>query len=225
MPLKGILLDLDDTLYEYEPTHQIALGVVLDYVVKRTSVSRRSIESAFNLAKKRMKSMLPSVASGHSRILYFQLMYEELGLNPMPHALHGSEMYWSTFLENMTLTADAEDFLKRIQGIPVCLVTDLTAEIQYRKIENLGLQQFISHIVTSEEAGIEKPHPFMFHRALFKLGLAHDEVIMIGDNFKKDIMGASYIGINSYWLNRSASEGEKLPADCLEIQSLEEVVL
>jgi HAD superfamily hydrolase (TIGR01549 family) len=225
MSPKGILLDLDDTLYEYEPAHCIALRVALDNIVTRTKVSLSSVEAAFDIAKKRLKSILPAVASGHSRILYFQLMFEELGLNAMPHAFHSSEVYWSAFLKNMALTADAENFLKRTHGIPVCLVTDLTAEIQYRKIEKLRLERYITHIVTSEEAGMEKPHPFMFHLGLLKLGLTHDDVIMVGDNFKKDIMGASFLGINSYWLNRSACEAPILPKGSLEIQSLDEVLL
>ncbi|GAA3957754.1 HAD-IA family hydrolase [Allohahella marinimesophila] len=225
MPIKGILLDLDDTLYEYEPTHRQALDVVFDDIEKDINESRSSINAAFDLAKGRVKSILPAVASGHSRILYFQLMFEKMGFDAIPRALNANDKYWSAFLENIRLTEDAERFFKRIQGIPICLLTDLTAEIQYRKILRLRLEPNISFIVSSEETGVEKPHPFMFQTGLVKLGLARDEVIMIGDSLKKDILGASFLGIRSYWLNRGASVALKLPAYSQEIRSLDEVVL
>ena len=84
----------------------------------------------------------------------------------------------------------------------ICLVTDLTAHIQHRKIKKLKLEDYVSFAVTSEEAGKEKPHPYMFMMALEKLNLKAEEVCMVGDSFKKDIIGASNLGIKSIWLNK-----------------------
>ena len=56
-------------------------------------------------------------------------------------------------------------------------------------------------MVSSEEAGKEKPHSYPFLLSLYKLKLEKEEVLMIGDNFKKDILGAYNIGIKSIWLN------------------------
>ena len=41
----------------------------------------------------------------------------------------------------------------------------------------------------------------MFQKALDKLELQRNEVIMVGDNFEKDIIGAYDFGIDSIWLN------------------------
>ena len=56
-------------------------------------------------------------------------------------------------------------------------------------------------LVTSEEVGKEKPHPYMFMSALQKVDLKANEVCMIGDNFKKDIKGSASLGIESIWFN------------------------
>jgi putative hydrolase of the HAD superfamily len=53
-------------------------------------------------------------------------------------------------------------------------------------------------MLSSEEAGIEKPSPVIFGKALSKLNLKAEEVIMIGDNEEKDILGAEAMGIKSY---------------------------
>ena len=78
-------------------------------------------------------------------------------------------IYWDTFLENMIPFDEVYEFLEKYKN-KICLVTDLTAHIQYRKIEKLRLNKYISRVVTSEEVGKEKPHPYMFILALEKLG-------------------------------------------------------
>ena len=64
-------------------------------------------------------------------------------------------------------------------NIPICCVTDLTSQIQFRKIVKLKLEDKINFIVTSEEAGIEKPNKKIFDLALEKINLKYDEAIMI----------------------------------------------
>jgi putative hydrolase of the HAD superfamily len=223
--IKGILLDLDDTLYLYEPNHQRAQEAVFAFVIKKYHLDEKTVNRSFVDAKHRLKLMLPVVAANHSRILYFQLMFEALGINPLPNALHASDLYWNTFVDNMELTEDANEFLERNCELPICLLTDLTSEIQYKKIEKLGLQNYISQIVTSEESGFEKPHPFMFMLGLSKLKLNANEVIMIGDNFSKDVLGASNLGIQSYWINRNPMLQKDMPSNSQTILSLKEVPL
>jgi len=80
-------------------------------------------------------------------------------------------------------------------------VTDLTAQIQLQKWQKLGLQRYIDFLVSSEEAGVEKPSPYIFELALDKLQLKAHEVIMIGDNANKDIAGANALQIKAYQVN------------------------
>ena len=41
----------------------------------------------------------------------------------------------------------------------------------------------------------------MFMLALHKLNIRENEVCVIGDSFKKDILGATSLGIESIWFN------------------------
>lgn len=47
-----------------------------------------------------------------------------------------------------------------------------------------------------------KPETFLFDKALERLRLTPDRVVMIGDNLLTDIVGAERAGIRSVWLNR-----------------------
>ena len=78
----------------------------------------------------------------------------------------------------------------RLLGIPSAIVTDLTAQIQFRKIVYFGLDHYFDYIVTSEEVGFDKPHEDSFQFAREKMRPKGDCIWMIGDNPVNDIKGA-----------------------------------
>ena len=201
MRFKGILLDIDNTLYEYEKTHSKALNELMLYCNNKFNIPNSNILDAYNKARKRVHIELSETASSHNRLLYIQKMLEILNVNSVKYSLEIYEVYWNTFLENIEVYDGVYEFLEMYKN-KICLVTDLTAHIQHRKIKKIKLDDYANFAVTSEEAGKEKPHPYMFMMALEKLNLKAEDVCMIGDSFKKDIIGASNLGIKSIWLNK-----------------------
>lgn len=205
---KGVLLDFDNTLYDYNLSHKAAEFAVIDYVSRKFGVSHLAVETALNQARFKIKEKLSGTAAAHNRLLYFQNMLEILSINALKESLNLYNIYWDTFFEHMILYPEAFSFLDHInKKYKTCLVTDLTAHIQYRKIHKLGISDLINFIVTSEEVGNDKPHGAMFNKALEKLNLNTDEVCMIGDNFQKDILGAMSHGIKSFWLTSNTEKG------------------
>tara|TARA_R110001583_G_scaffold152016_1_gene303805 strand:+ start:6632 stop:7321 length:690 start_codon:yes stop_codon:yes gene_type:complete len=202
MRYKGFLLDIDHTLYDYNIVHKKSLEKLLQSTQDATSLQRVTIKNAYSQARSQINSELAETASSHNRLLYIQRMLELLNFNSMNLALNIYNAYWDTFLCAMEPFDGVINFLDSCHAVPICLVTDLTAHIQHRKIEKLGLYKYATHLVTSEEAGREKPHPYMFMLALKKLNLNVEDVCMIGDNYSKDILGASALGIKSFWLNK-----------------------
>jgi putative hydrolase of the HAD superfamily len=65
----------------------------------------------------------------------------------------------------------------------------------------LKIDSLVDWIVSSEEAGVEKPHPYIFHLALRKMGLDQKEVLMIGDSQQKDILGSKLLNIRYYHID------------------------
>ena len=197
----GVLLDIDNTIYHYESCHKLALNFLLKELSKRLNLPLESTKNEFLKARKKVNKSLHGTASSHSRFLYIQLTIEKiLGDSDFYNTIKLEKLYWDIFLEKMELNADAKKFILKCneKNIPICCLTDLTAEIQFRKVLNLNLENNIKYIVTSEEVGIEKPNKKMFQNALEKLRLSSDQVIMIGDNVNKDISGAEEMGITSY---------------------------
>lgn len=196
----AVIFDLDNTLYAYDPLDAEAGKRVRDYTCKELGITAKQYEEAYLFGRNETKRQLHDVGASHNRMLYFQKALEYLGVNPMPYSLRMYEMYWGTFLQKMTLYDGARKFIDCLHehGIKVMVCTDLTAHIQHRKLEALGLAQDICCIVTSEEAGREKPSPEIFALCLKKLGLPPDKVCCIGDSLAKDVEGAKAAGMHAF---------------------------
>lgn len=189
----AILFDTDNTLYPYDPAHAAAQAAVRDKVVSTFSISQEEFDKAFKQARNQVKARLKHTASSHSRLLYLQRMLEIMGLgSQVLLALDFEQTYWRTFLSNAILFDDVKELLDdiRLLGIPTAIVTDLTAQIQFRKVVYFGLDHYFDYIVTSEEAGFDKPHEAPFQIALEKMRPNGDCIWMIGDNPVNDIRGA-----------------------------------
>jgi putative hydrolase of the HAD superfamily len=197
--LKGVFLDLDNCLYRYEPCHHAALVLVKKEMEKMLGKTENFFEQYKN-AQISVKKRIPKDAASHSRILYFQSMFETHGKGSMiSESLELEDLYWETFMKKMVLVRGARKFLTECKKkkIQVVIVSDMTTAIQFSKLTKLRIDRFVDLVVTSEEAGVEKPDKKIFQLALEKTGLKSSEVVMIGDSFTKDIQGAEALGIDA----------------------------
>lgn len=190
----AILFDMDNTLYAYAPAHNAAVNALREKMRARFGVSAEHFDHIFPSARTDVKKRLKETASSHSRLLYMQRLFEMLGLGSQVMAcLDMEQTYWRVFLANAILFEHVRELLDdiRLLGIPVALVTDLTAQIQFRKLIYFDLDNFFPYVVTSEETPFDKPHPTPFALALEKLHIPQESCVwMIGDSPEKDIRGA-----------------------------------
>lgn len=189
----AVLFDTDNTLYPYDPANEAAVAAVVAKATQMFAIGASQVHAALAQARTETKQRLKETASSHSRLLYFQRMLELLGLgSQVLLALDLEQTYWRTFLSNAVLFDDLKEFLDelRLDGVPTAIVTDLTAQIQFRKIVYFGLDHYFDYIVTSEEAGFDKPHAAPFRIAVEKMRPKGDCIWMIGDNPVNDIGGA-----------------------------------
>lgn len=69
----------------------------------------------------------------------------------------------------------------------------------------------ISYLVTSEEAGVEKPSSQFFELCVKKAGCKAGECIFIGDSVTKDVQGAKENGLYGVWYNPAGEGDSRFP--------------
>jgi len=61
-------------------------------------------------------------------------------------------------------------------------------------VQGLGIEGYFNHIISSANIGYDKPHKRIYEKALGYCS-NQDDIIMIGDNYEADILGAKSAGI------------------------------
>ena len=85
----------------------------------------------------------------------------------------------------------------------------------------LGLDTYITHVITSKDVRSEKPHPAIFLAALKGVGAKAEESIYVGDQYSCDVVGARGVGMKPVLVDRY----DLFPNvnDCARIRSLAEL--
>jgi len=187
-----IFFDLDNTLYDYQLSHDYAMEKIKNYFSKNFNLSNNAFANFFSKAKKIIKDQLKNTASSHSRILYFQKIFEIMNIGPqIKKSLLLENMYWKFFFKKAKLFPGVENFLKEIKkkNIYTGLITDLTIQIQFKKLIYFKIYKYFDSVTTSEEVIYDKPDKRIFFLAKKKFSNKKN-IWMIGDNLLRDIRGS-----------------------------------
>lgn len=105
--------------------------------------------------------------------------------------------------ENYTLYQDVVPTLDRLQaaGLTLGLISNWERWFETLMVE-LGLDRYVQFALVSGVAGIEKPDPGIFQRALDEAGVAPHEAVHVGDSLRDDVEGAEAAGIRAILLDR-----------------------
>jgi putative hydrolase of the HAD superfamily len=108
-------------------------------------------------------------------------------------------------------TVEILDYLKD-RHYPMHLITNGFEKVQHAKLNHSGIRHYFTHVITSEQAGIMKPHAAIFEFALQKTGAHPGSSIMVGDTLDADIEGANNAGMDSVYFNPNVpADGKIVP--------------
>jgi HAD superfamily hydrolase (TIGR01662 family) len=211
MPLRGILFDLDDTLFDHDQATVRALSTLReaestfhawtpDELVRRHSVELETMhlevlagrQSVDNAREERFRRLFVA-ASGQAA--------------PDGHAARLARGYRTAYEQAWQPVAGAVALLDSLRrdGFAIAIVTNNIVSEQKLKLAHCKLDGLIDVLITSEEIGAAKPDVRIFEAALSHLNLGASEAVMIGDAWHTDIIGAQAAGIRPIWFNRRAA--------------------
>ena len=179
---RGLVLDLDDTLVDHKrwlfaKMERLYAACFRDHVE----------ESTYRLV----------VAQLIDERDWPRLIDRTLELLALPPSLRNGaiEAYRSIEVDT-PLFDDVKPVLTALSnaGIQLAILTDNPPATQRSKLAHAPSLSTIEHAVFAREHGDEKPDSAAFHAVAKKLRLRHDELLMVGDNWFRDGVGAIRAG-------------------------------
>ena len=185
-PVRGVLVDLDDTLY---PQAEF-LGLAWFAVAERGA--------RLGLDRDRLHAALTAAAAGGSArggIIDEAVRRIRGDAELVPELVAA---FHAVRPQRLTPFPGVRAALRELRSlVPVAVVTDGAVAGQRAKLTALGLDNAFDAVVLSDGWGraFRKPHPRPFRTALALLGVDAADAVMIGDRPDKDIVGAARVGI------------------------------
>jgi len=201
-----LLLDLDNTVYPYAPAHRAGLEAAFVVAARFEDAwaERDRFVGAYNAARDEVKAAAGPTAASHCRLLYFKAMCEARGAGvPAEEAFVLDAAYWRGYFAAMKPDPDCRAVLGRLrrEGLRLAFVTNFTTRRQIEKLQALGLGDAVDLLVTSEEAGAEKPDPAPLLLALRRFGTRADaSTWVVGDSLVEDGAAAESCGLPFLWM-------------------------
>lgn len=187
LPVYGLIIDLDDTLYPLGRYRHSGFAAVASYVSEH-----------FGIAADSVFAFLSRAAATGEGATAFQALCRRFNLGPetVPVLVEVSRAH----RPDIFLGHGALMLLRglRAGGWGVAVLTNGLPSVQALKVEALGLDELVDHVIYADrivEGG--KPNPAAFNEALHRLGTAADRTVCVGDDPRTDIAGARAAGLAS----------------------------
>ena len=189
---RGLILDLDDTLYPRERFVRSGFAAVASYVEKTHGVAA---ELAYGVLVRASQS------AQQGQELEALCDRFRLSRELAPTLLDTYRRHVPTIQLNHDVTATLQAL--RASGWLLAVLTNGLPSVQFRKVAALGLTDLVDDVIYAEEhvAG-GKPAAAAFRAALKSLHLAPMQCIAVGDDLVRDVHGARAIGLRTIRLAR-----------------------
>jgi putative hydrolase of the HAD superfamily len=200
--LKAILFDIDDTLFDRQAAQLICLHQLTAHFGWLSAAGNREILLNAWLESDRLSIIEFNEGSfdRESRSRHFLRL---LGL-PLDYTQETARYFWQIFPLVNAPVPGARDLITGLsRKCLLGIISNSYPDIQYKKIDTLGLSSYFSCILLSEELGLRKPDPAIFHMAADRLAVSTSECLYVGDSFAVDMLGARKSGMLACWFNRA----------------------
>ena len=202
--IKAVFFDIDDTLYDTSGFAKLARKAALNAMID--AGLPLSNDDAYIL----LREIITEKGSNydkHLNVLTKRVFGEE---NPLLIAI-GMITYHNVKFALLRLFPDTMSTLIHLKarGYRLGVISNGLTIKQHEKLVRLGLHHFFDSVVTSQEAGVEKPDIAIFELAMDRMGCKAENSVMIGNSFSDDIKGAINAGMSAVYLTQELKESEQ----------------
>jgi 2-haloacid dehalogenase len=219
--IKFILLDLDDTIFDFGKAEHLALSKTLtemgitptDDIISRYSEINRAHWEMLERGELTREQVL---------IYRFDALYRELGVSKSSEQTQKIYEYRLS-LEHPFIDGAPELLEELSRKYELYVVSNGTAVVQDRRVSESGIEKYFKKIFISQRVGADKPSKEFFDYCFSHIeGFSKEQAIIVGDSLTSDILGGKNAGILTCHFNPKGKQNGKITAD-YEIKELSEL--
>lgn len=203
MAYKNLFFDLDDTLWAFSQNARQTFEEV--YQLHRYDRYFRSFEHFYALYNQRNRELWRDYADGRvdkdglnrQRFLY---PLAAVGHPDADLARRFADDFFRIIPTKRGLMPHAREVLSQLAPrYNLYILSNGFRELQWRKMQSAGIDGFFRKVILSDDLGVLKPHPEIFHFALSATQSQLRESLMIGDSWESDVTGARNAGMDQVY--------------------------
>lgn len=187
---RGLIVDLDDTLYARE-----------EYVQSGLMAVARALEEARSIAAMEAFSVMASARREQPgrelQALCAHLAWDEREITPMLETYRSHQ-------PRLRLPRESAQVLRRLrqENWRIVVLTNGLPRVQRAKVAALGVASLVDAVIYAEEHCIGgKPAAAAFRAALGALRVPASRCVCAGDDAVGDVAGAQALGIRTVWVS------------------------
>ena len=207
MPYKNLFFDLDDTLWAFSANARDTY----EEMYRKYDYDRffDSFEHYYSLYQRRNLELWAEHADGkvtkeelnRQRYLY---PLEAVGAGDSALAEAYEKDALATIPTKSKLMPHAREVLEYLSAkYNLYILSNGFKELQFHKMRSSDIDKYFRKVVLSDDIGILKPWPEIFHFALSATQSELNDSLMIGDSWENDIAGAAGVGMHQVFYNLS----------------------
>lgn len=185
-PVKGVIFDLDDTLYSEKQYVRSGFQKIEAYLGRNDAAEK--LWCYFEKRKVAIDEYLAEIGEETKKAECLRIYREQ-----MP---------------DITLYEGAAELIQdlKAKGIHVGIITDGRPEGQRKKLKALGLDSMIDDIIITDELGgvqFRKPCDIAFRIMQNRWRIPYEQIIYVGDNPAKDFQACKQLGMRWRYVKNS----------------------
>lgn len=203
MKIEAVLFDLDNTLtHRGRSVRAYSEYLAQHYAPVLFNAEIDQIEAIVNRIDRGgypLKEQLthPSIGASVAYALLQELQWKK------PTTLDELTAFWFQYFGACAVAMpEAREMLSTLktQGYRLAVVSNGGHSTRCNILQGLGFTDFFDAIISSEQAGVSKPHQGVFEYACQQLGVEASACLFVGDHPINDIQGAQNVGMQALWL-------------------------
>lgn len=186
-PIKGVIFDLDDTLYSEKQYVRSGYQKIAEHLGKTDATEK--LWKYFEEGKAAIDEYLIEIGEQEKKLECLKIYREQ-----MP---------------DITLYDGVAELIQQLKnkGIKVGIITDGRPEGQRNKLKALGLDETIDDIIITDELGgvqFRKPCDISFRIMQTRWKLPYEQMVYVGDNPNKDFQACKQLGMHWRYFKNEA---------------------